>query len=145
MPGNNFIIACRDLRHLEVAVPVGDGIVRMPYDHHLGVHPNVTGIAADVDESLSVHAASRHLVLERKRQVVIGGTRHVHRVQRRVAAVHLQIALKRDQKNVGFVPATALVEELTWSGQIQRFSLLNVFEIHHGISDAFVGAHDQTL
>src|SRR5882724_11482576 len=67
MPGNNFIIACRDLFHLEVAIPVGDGIVRMPHDHHLGVHPNVTGIATYVDESLSVHGASRHLVLERKR------------------------------------------------------------------------------
>src|SRR2546425_7677067 len=97
MPGGDLVLAWGDLGDLEVAVPVGDRVIGVGGDHHLRVHPNVAGVATQVDESLAIHGALNDLIWERKRQVVVRSARHMNGVQGGITALHLQVALKRDQ------------------------------------------------
>src|SRR5713101_2746675 len=145
MPSGDFVLARGDLGDLEVAVPVGDRVIGVGCDHHLRVHPNVAGIATQVDESLAVHGALNDLILERNRQVVVRGTRHVHSVQSRITALHLQVALKRDQQNVGLVATTLLIQEPARFRELHRLALCDVLKKDHGVSHAVVVADNQAL
>ena len=78
VPRHNFIIAGGHVGKLEPAILVGNGIIRVRYDHHFSIHPNVSAIAAQVDKARSVHVPCNHPVCKRERQVKAGSAVHVN-------------------------------------------------------------------
>src|ERR1700691_1968254 len=81
VPGDNFVIAGRNIGQLEPALLVGYGVVRVWRDYHFAVHPDVASIASQADYARAAHGASDLLAFGGKRQVVIGTARHMHGVQ----------------------------------------------------------------
>ena len=82
----------------------------MRNDHHLGVHPNVATVAAQVDQARRCHGARSDLILERKWQVEAGGSIHVDGVQGGVGALHLQVCVGGHEKNVRNIVAMPLIK-----------------------------------
>src|SRR6266481_3022706 len=144
VPCNDFVVAGRNLGELEVAIFIGHRIVGMLRYYHFAIHPDMY-VAAHAYRAFAGHGTGDLLPLENKGEVVIRAARHLHRVQQGVAVPHGQIRLQRYQQNVGFVPASLLVEESPRHGQVHRLAPADVPEKHDRVGDAAVRADQQAL
>jgi len=122
MPGDDLVGAGGNVGELEASALVGYGVVRMRDHHHLGIHPDVAAIAAQVDQAGSRHGAGADFAGEGEWQVETGGAVHVDGVQSRIGALHLQIGVLGHQQNVGNVAAVALIEVALLLGELQRLA-----------------------
>jgi len=145
VPGDDFVLARRNIAQLEIAFGIGDRVVRIRGDDHLGIHPHVTGIAAEVDRTLARHGATDLLPRANEGKVVIGAARHVYGMQNWVATPDGDYAFRRNQQDVRFVAATLLVEEAARERKIHGFSGGDVLQVDDGVRHASVGGNHQTL
>lgn len=145
MPGNNLIGAGRNVPEFEASALVGDRVIRIRHNHHLGIHPDVATVATKIHQAGSGHVARSDLVGERKRQIETGCAVHMDGMKSGVRALHLQIGIFRDKKNVRDVAAMLLVEMTPLLGKFHRLSGGDVLEIDNGIGDAALGPDDQAF
>jgi len=145
VPGHDIVLPRRYVGQFEIAVFVGDGVVRMLCDNHFAIHPDVACIATQIDHAFAGHGASDFLSLSDEGQVVIGASRHVNRMQYGIAALDGEIRLQRNYQDVRFVTAGLLIQESSLDGEFHRFSGSNVSQEHHGIGYAAAGGDQQSL
>src|SRR6202158_5791756 len=144
VPGNDFVVARRNLGELEVAIVIGYCIVGMLRYYHFAIHPDMY-VAAHAYCAFAGHGTRDLLALKNKGEVVIRAARHLYRVQQGVAVPHGQTRLQRHQQNVGFVAAGLLVEESQPRGEVHRLPPADVPEKHDCVGDAAVRADQQPL
>src|SRR3979409_501176 len=80
VPGNDFVVARRNLCELEVAILVGHRIVGMLRYYHFGIHPDMY-VAAHAYRALAGHGTCDLLPFKDKWEVVIRAPRHLYGVQ----------------------------------------------------------------
>ena len=105
----------------------------------------MAAVATQVDDSRSLHGATRDAAGERKRQVEGGRAVHVNGVQRGVGAHHVEGSVLGHEQNVRNITAVLLVEMATLFRQVHRLTFGDVLQIHHGICDTTLGADNQPL
>src|SRR6266849_5109763 len=142
VPGNDLIIAGRNLGELEVAILIGHCIVGMLCHYHFAIHPDMY-VAAHAYCAFAVHGTRDLLPLKNKGEVVIRAARHLHGVQQGIAIPHGQSRLQRHQQDMRFVAAAFLVEEPARRGQIHRFPAGDVPEKYDRIGYATVRGDQQ--
>src|SRR5438046_9664423 len=113
MPGDKLVSPGRHVVELEAAALIGYGIVRVRGNKHFCVHPDMAAVATQVDESRSLHRATRDAAGERKRQVEGGRAVHVNGVQRGVGAHHVEGSVLGYEQNVRNITAVVMVELAT--------------------------------
>src|SRR6267378_6955158 len=89
VPGNDFVVARRNLCELEVAILIGHRIVGMLRYYHFAIHPDVY-VAAHAYCAFAGHGTRDLLPLKNEGEVVIRATRHLHRMQQGVAVPYGQ-------------------------------------------------------
>src|SRR5208282_248959 len=77
MPGDDLICAGWDASEFKTTALIGDSVIRMRDDHHLGVHPDVAAVAAKVDQAGGWHGARADSIRKRKWQIVGSSSIHV--------------------------------------------------------------------
>src|SRR5438445_9543722 len=92
VPGNDLVVAGRNLCELEVAILIGHRVVGMLRYYHLAIHPDMY-IAAHAYCAFAGHGACDLLPLEHEGEVVISAARHLHRMQQEVALPRGQVRL----------------------------------------------------
>src|SRR5579859_1674315 len=145
VPRDDFVVARRDVGEFEAPGLIGDGVVRVRDDHHLGVHPDMAAVAAKVYEAGGCKRTRRGAVGKGEGQIEGGRTVHVNGVQGGIGADHAEVALLRDQENVRYVAAVLLVEVAALLGQVHSLAARNVFEINDGVGHAALRTDDQTV
>src|ERR1700692_208481 len=76
VPGNDFVVARRNLGEFEVAILIGHCVVGMLRYYHLAIHPDMY-VAAHAYCAFAGHGACDLLALENKGEVVIRAARHL--------------------------------------------------------------------
>src|SRR5216684_1222679 len=79
VPGNDFVVARRNLCELEVAILIGHRVVGMLRYYHFTIHPDMY-VAAHADCAFAGHGTRDLLPLKNKGEVIIRAARHLHRV-----------------------------------------------------------------
>src|SRR4029077_3948093 len=102
-------------------------------------------IAAQIDGTFAIHGAADGLIGERKWEIVICRSRHVHGMQHRVAALDLQGSVVGYEQHMRFVAAVSLVKKLASFGQVHRLTLGDVFQKHDRVGNSAIGSDEESL
>ena len=89
---------------------VRNRVIRIRHNHDNPVHPDVSGIAFQINCAAFVHCPRERYIRHRKWKVVVSRTDHMNRVQNRIAALDRKVPAYRDQSDVRYIPALLLVK-----------------------------------
>jgi hypothetical protein len=145
VPGDDLVLSGWNIRQPERPAFIRDSIVGMRCHEHLGIHPNVSAVTFQVNQSGGIHIARNRLILEREGKVISGCAVHVNGVKRGVRALHLEYATFGNQQNMRFVAAEVLVQGAPAARQVKRFPTGDALNEHYGIGDAALRANNQAL